>query len=91
MHVYPERDLRAHVTNGDPCPCLPRMLDDGAVIVHNSYDARETGETCRDALNRLGVALAEHRHTWTNEERMAYEHAMAILDMHWPARAEEPA
>lgn len=30
----------------------------------------------REALDLLGVALAEHGHTWTVEERTAYEKAM---------------
>jgi len=83
IHVAPIKDIFDHVTNGDPCPCLPRVTDDG-VVVHNSYDGRETGEACRKAIDLLGKALAGHGHTWTDEERDAYEHAIAILDMHWP-------
>lgn len=87
-HVSPINDTREHVLNGDPCPCMPRQLP--GCVVHNSYDGRETGEVCRKAIDTLGSALADHGHTWTDEERDAYEHAIAILDMHWPARAKEP-
>lgn len=81
-------DVRGHVTNGDPCPCLPRVLED-TCFVHNSYDRRETGEVGRHALAVLGVALANHGHTWTDVEREAFEHASLILDMHWPAKPSE--
>ena len=84
LHVSPENDLREHVTNGDPCPCLPRERN--GVMIHNSYDAREVGEVCRRALDMLGV---EHRPPWTDEERDAYEHAIAVLDMHWPCDESE--
>ena len=33
-------------------------------------------ERLREVLDLLGVALAEHGHTWTVEERTAYEKAM---------------
>lgn len=79
VHVYPVRDDREHITNGDPCPCLPRTVDD--VVVHNSYDAREVGEVCRKALDMLGV---DREGEWSPELRDAYEHAVAVLDMHWP-------
>lgn len=84
QHVYPLGDVREHVTNGDPCPCLPRTVE--GVVIHNSYDGRETGEVCRQALDLLGVALAEHSHTWSDREREAYEHAITVLDMHWPSK-----
>lgn len=85
-HVFPNNDLRDHVTDGDPCPCMPRTLEDGELIVHNSYDRRETGEVCRKALDLLGAALADHGHTWTPEQRDAYDHALLILNMHWPEK-----
>lgn len=84
-HIEPLNDRRQHITNGDPCPCLPRVVE--GVVVHNSYDARETGEVCRKALDLLAGALADHRHVWTPAERQAFEHAIAVLNMHWPARA----
>lgn len=31
------------------------------------------------ALDKLGLALADHNHQWTDEERRLYERAMAIL------------
>lgn len=88
------------------CPCLPRVLlpraeqmPDGtwvqpdhshARVVHNSYDRREVGEVCRKALDLLGCALADHGHDWGDGEREAYEHAIQLLDMHWPAKPQEP-
>lgn len=83
-HVEPRNDKREHITNGDPCPCLPRVVD--GVVVHNSYDGRETGEVCRKALDMLAVAMADRFHTWSAAERDAYDHALAILNMHWPAK-----
>ncbi|MCP4661029.1 MAG: hypothetical protein GY856_36975 [bacterium] len=89
IHVVPTDDLREHITNGDPCPCLPRGPECGLLLVHNAYDGREVGEVCRDALDVLGLALSAHDHQWTHAERDAYEHAVQLLDMHWPAPAEE--
>ena len=31
------------------------------------------------ALDKLGLALTDHEHQWTNEERRLYERAMASL------------
>lgn len=80
IHVVPINDRYANIDNGDPCPCLPMVTREG-VVRHNAYDAREVGEVCRKALDLLGVA---HRPPWTDEEREAYEHAIHVLDMHWP-------
>ncbi len=33
----------------------------------------------QQALDSLGMALANHNHTWTDEERKSYETACAIL------------
>ena len=88
-HVTPMNDLRDHVVEQDGlCPCLPRVVD--GVVMHNSYDRREVGEVCRRALDLLGVALADHDHDWGPGEREAYDHAIAVLDIHWPAKASEP-
>lgn len=32
-----------------------------------------------EALDSLALALVEHNHTWTNEERKAYEDAIKTL------------
>ena len=85
VQVVPVRDIREHVE--DPlvvCPCMPRLLEDGKVVAHNSYDGREIGEVCRNAINALGVALAHHNHQWTDVERDHFDHATLILDMHYP-------
>lgn len=82
-HVVPVNDLREHITNGDPCPCMPRTLP--GVVCHNSYDGREVGQVVRKALDVLGLALANNGHNWSEVERDAYEHALAVLMVHWPA------
>lgn len=85
-HVYPINDIRAHDTTTALCPCMPELLEDGAVVRHNSYDGREVGDVCREALDLLGRALVEHKHVWNGEERAAYDHAIALLSMHWPEK-----
>lgn len=42
QHVYPPNDLLPHVTNGDYCPCEPRI--EGDLVIHNSWDGRELQE-----------------------------------------------
>lgn len=78
-HVVPMNDIREHISNGDPCPCLPRVSTGGAAI-HNSYDGREVGEVCLRALDALGLALVGHNHVWSDREREAYEHATDLLN-----------
>lgn len=45
FHVYPEHDLVPHETEGDSCPCGPRVeyLDEGVVVIHNAWDERIEG------------------------------------------------
>jgi hypothetical protein len=83
FHVVPLNDLREHPSD-IMCPCLPVQV--GGVIRHNSYDGREVGEVCLLALDLLGLALAQHNHTWTEREREAYDHAVLILKMHWDVK-----
>jgi len=87
IHTEPVNDLRAHITNGDPCPCLPRLVD--GCTVHNSYDGRETGEVCRKAIDMLCLAIAVHGHKLSGADLRAVHHARLILDMHWPAKPIE--
>lgn len=82
IHTTPVGDLRQHVLDGLFCPCMPREVD--GVIVHNSYDRREVGEVCRNALDQLGIALANSDYEWSHEMRTAYDHAIYLLDLHWP-------
>lgn len=81
VHIVPTDDTPGHVHDWD-CPCMPRRGTEGEYI-HNSYDARELGEVCAQALDKLAGALARRHHTWTTEERAAYEHAMDLLRMHY--------
>jgi hypothetical protein len=48
VHVLPVNDLREHVSEGIGCECRPRLIDGGAVIVHNSFDGREITERAVD-------------------------------------------
>lgn len=41
---------------------------------------RENLYKLREALDLLGVALAEHGHTWSPEERTAYDRAVRIIN-----------
>lgn len=75
-------DEFGHDTTSELCPCMPLVRDD--VIIHNSYDGRELGEVCSKALDLIGSALSQHSHTWTPDERFAYDHAMHVLQMHYP-------
>lgn len=43
-HVYPKDDLKEHNTKSSDCWCSPRIEEDGAIVVHNSLDRRETFE-----------------------------------------------
>tara|TARA_R110002096_G_C14661938_1_gene728469 strand:- start:61498 stop:61785 length:288 start_codon:yes stop_codon:yes gene_type:complete len=87
IHVTPQGDTTEHVQEGVFCPCMPMVVDE--VVRHNSYDGRETGEVCRLALDQLGMALADEGHEWTDQERDSFEHAVQVLDMHWPAKDSE--
>lgn len=83
IHVVPNNDLYEHDLS-TLCTCLPRLRDKGRVVVHNAYDKREVGAVCRKALDALGTALSNHSHTWSSDEREAYEHAIHLMHLHWP-------
>ena len=38
-----------------------------------------------DALDMLGLALANHNHQWTAEERAAYQNARLAISKHIPS------
>lgn len=42
-HVFPNHDLREHVTDGSPCWCDPK--DEDGIVTHNALDEREKFET----------------------------------------------
>lgn len=83
VHSVPLNDTRQHATDDALCPCMPRALLDGSLIVHNSYDGREVGRVCHDALDVLAMALVSHKHQWSVLERTSYERAMDLIHMHW--------
>jgi hypothetical protein len=43
---------------------------------------------CRNALDLLGVALTDHNHQWTDEQRTAYDTATEWLNKLWPERKQ---
>jgi hypothetical protein len=53
VHVYPENDLREHVTVGTDCPCDPMVEVVGAnlLIIHYAFDHREIVEQAIDIMN----------------------------------------
>ncbi len=83
-HVTPENDLRGHIWNGDPCPCMPRRR--GHIVIHNAYDKREVGEAIRRALGHLGKALANYGHNWSDDDRDSFEHLELLALLHWPEK-----
>jgi hypothetical protein len=97
QHVEPVNDVRGHdCSDGALCPCMPLtkrlgMECDGArdeieLVIHMSYDGREIGEVCRKALDSLALALTEYHHQWSSEDRFDYEHAIHLLNMHYPKK-----
>lgn len=47
LHVYPTNDLHPHNTEGDECPCMPRIevvAGGDYIVVHNAWDEREKYE-----------------------------------------------
>ena len=40
---------------------------------------KEKSEIVIEALDKLALALTDHEHQWTNEERKLYERAISIL------------
>lgn len=104
IHVYPLNDLREHVLDGMWCPCMPRLvpadaeLIDGelcqpdnshTIIRHNSYDGREMREVLLRTLDSMGVALADHGHTWSPSLRADYEQSIDLLNLHDLQRKEK--
>lgn len=57
FHVYPVNDLKEHLTDGDSCHCDPetRVVENGILIVHNSYDGREIREQLIEDLKENGI------------------------------------
>lgn len=43
------------------------------------YMTQEQRENICEALDMLGVALANHKHLWSNAERKAYNRAVKLL------------
>ncbi len=46
IHVYPVNDLVIHETEGDQCPCYPKIeyVGNGKLVIHHSWDGRESFE-----------------------------------------------
>jgi hypothetical protein len=62
----------------------PRTTDGASRIPGALHSLRVAfpmvGAACKTALDMLGVALADHGHTWTDEQRTAYETAIKMID-----------
>jgi hypothetical protein len=45
-HVFPTNDLHEHILVGFDCPCVPKIVLEGAslIVVHNAFDRREIAE-----------------------------------------------
>jgi hypothetical protein len=48
--------------------------------MENEQMSKANKTACLIALERMGCALADHKHRWTKEERDAFENALAILE-----------
>lgn len=79
--VWPDADDREHITNGDPCPCMPCEVD--GAVVHNSYDGREIGAVLMKLVEVL-AEVAGVNHEWTDEQRRAVDQAEAVVALHFP-------
>lgn len=61
----------------------PRTTDSASMLPGAMHSLRTAfpmvGDACKTALDMLGVALADHGHNWTDEQRSAYETAIKML------------
>lgn len=51
VHVYPADDMYEHNTENRLCWCQPRYDAEDNIVVHNSFDERESYETGARALH----------------------------------------
>jgi hypothetical protein len=51
VHVYPADDMYEHNTENRLCWCQPRYDEEDNIVVHNSFDERESYETGARALH----------------------------------------
>ena len=61
IHTLPVNDLYDHVES-PRCPCKPRVIDDGWLVIHNSFDRRELFEydhefTAAERIEKLLIVL----------------------------------
>ena len=47
IHVYPTHDTAKHQLEGIECWCSPEIDEEHGLVIHNSYDQRETYEQGR--------------------------------------------
>lgn len=80
-HLVPTDDLREHVTDGSPCPCMPRVVE--GVIVHNSYDTRDLPVALAGALAIINDLLEQDKSLSLSEDgREIYENAKIVSILH---------
>jgi len=51
LHVTPVNDLKLHKHDGFDCECEPQIDWDNNLIIHNSFDGRESVEWAKQILN----------------------------------------
>ena len=61
IHTLPVNDLYDHVES-PRCPCNPRVIEDGWLVIHNSFDRRELFEddhefTIFDRVEKLIIII----------------------------------
>jgi hypothetical protein len=50
QHVSPNNDLQEHILVGFNCPCNPRIDFNNRIVIHNSWDCRESIEEAKEIL-----------------------------------------
>jgi len=85
-HVVPEEDIRAHVTNGMPCPCLAQERGAPGVIIHNSYDGRELPEILDQTVKMIERMVSRSDFTLNKDDRSILFHARDLVTMHYEQR-----
>lgn len=85
IHTSPTgEDHDTSAETGRMCSCMPRVLEGGELIVHNSFDKREFGEVFRKLVQDYKAAVARGQRAYTAEQRDLFEHAERLLDLHYP-------
>lgn len=57
QHVFPLNEEEQHDLNGFSCDCEPKIDWDNELVVHNSYDGRESVEQAKEILATNSINL----------------------------------